>query len=228
MKKFLAICVMIIMLVSVSLSAFAAPGEFVKSVSLNPAPELVSATSESKDCNADLIITPYIDRASLPKELKELIEKAYKEIAGSKNIALLCESLAELAKALNIPEMNLAVSDMFDIRYESCEEHSEHGYFDIVIKSDTFKNFVGLLHLSDDGWELIEGAEVKEVDGDYHLMFKVDDFSPFAVVVNAPVVVEENPGTGDNNAVFVYAAILIASAVAVFVVLLKKNKKQAV
>lgn len=228
MKKVLAIFLMVLMVACMSITAFATPGEFVQSPSNNGAPELVSAECGAEGCTAKLVITPFIDRDELPADLKALIEKAYKDIANCASLTDLCSELAATAKSLNVPETNLAVSDLFDIRYIKCEEHEEHGYFDIVIKADTFKNFVALMHLSaDDGWELINNAKVSEVNGEYHLTFSVDDFSPFAVVVNSAVITDKNPHTGDTNTVYFFAVLMAVSAFAV-VVLLKKNKKQAV
>lgn len=226
MKKVLAISLTVLMIICMSFSVCAATGEFVKSPSNNGAPTLVSGKCQAEGCDAELIITPFKNRDELPDELCDLIEKAYKEIANSKNIADLFPGLSAIAKNKDIPQANLAVSDLFDIRYIRCEEHSEHGYFDIVIESDTFKNFVALAHLSNDGWEIIDDAEVKEVDGEYHLTFSVDDFSPFAVVVDAGSVVDKNPPTGDNYNVYFYAALMAVSAFAVLI-LIKKNKKQA-
>ncbi len=226
MKKLLAISLAVIMVFCMGFGVFATPGEFVESPSHNKAPTLVSGTSQSEDCMAELIITAFIYRMDLPEELRILIEKAYKDIANCKNLVYLCSALADIAKALNIPEVCLAVSDLFDIRFEGCDDHGEHGMFDIVISSDTFKNFVALMHLSDDGWEIIDNATVKEVDGEYHLYFSTDDFSPFAVVVNSSVVVDKNPNTGDDYNIYIYAAIMLVSA---FVALtaLKKKKQTA-
>lgn len=227
MKKVLAISLMVLMVVCMSLTAFAAPGEFVQSPSNNGAPALVSAKCSAEGCTAELIITPFIDRDELPEDLRLLIEKAYKDIANCDNLVDLCSELADIAKSLNAPETNLAVSDLFDIRYVNCDAHDDHGYFDIVLKSETFNSFVTLMHLSDEGWEIIDNAKVKEVNGEYHLIFSIDDFSPFAIVVNSSVIADKNPHTGDTNSVYFFAVLMVVSALAI-AVLAKKNRKQTV
>ena len=227
MKKVLAVFLTILMVFCMNFSAFAKTGEFIQSPSNNKAPILVDHRCDSEDCYANLIITAFQDRANLPKNLFKLMEKAYKDIANCKNLADLCFGLAQIALDMHISELNLSVSDLFDIRYEDCETHDGHGYFQIVLKAETFKNFVALIHLSDNGWEVVEGAEVKEVDGEYYLTFRFDDFSPFAIVVNSAVVSDEVPNTGDNNVVYFSVAVLAVAAFAVLIAI-KKVKKQTV
>ena len=57
MKKILCVLVALIMVMGLSVSAFAAPGAFVESPSNNKAPELIEGKNESEDCDARLIIT---------------------------------------------------------------------------------------------------------------------------------------------------------------------------
>ena len=75
MKKVLAICLAVVMAVGMSLSAFAAPGSFLESPSKNPAPRIERFVSLA-GCEARLVITPYINRSTLPEDLKVLIEYA--------------------------------------------------------------------------------------------------------------------------------------------------------
>ncbi len=227
MKKVLSVLLVVLMVVCMSVSASAKKGEFVESPSKNPTPEIVEVKPGSLECIAQLIITSFLDRYDLPEELLQLMEIVYTEIKNSENIAELCNELKDIAKELGIPELNLAVSDLFDVRYEPCEEHKDHGYFDIVLKAETLKNFVALLHYTTDGWEVIDNARVEEVDGEWHLYFSVKDFSPFAIVVNSATVVENMPNTGDNNNVYIFAALMAVSTLAVLVVLKKKKKQEA-
>lgn len=227
MKKVLSVLLVALMVVSMNISVFAKPGEFVQSPSKNPAPEIVEGMPGSIECLAQLVITSYLDRFNLPDALRLLLEKAYREIANSKNIAELCIGLKDIAKKLGIPELNLAVSDLFDLRHIGCDNHEDHGYFDIVLKAETLNNFVSLIHYTTDGWEVIENARVEKVDGEWHLYFSVDDFSPFAIVVNSATIADGNPHTGDNNNIYIYSAVM-AVAILAIVVVLKKTKKQTV
>ena len=74
MKKLFAIIMAVALMLTLSVSVCAAPGQFVQSPSTNSAPTLISVEKDNEDCTADLIITPYSERYLLPAELKALIE----------------------------------------------------------------------------------------------------------------------------------------------------------
>lgn len=225
MKKLLAICLTIVMLMSFSVIAFAAPDNFVSSPSGQSAPEIIDFSVESEDCYAGLEITPYSERDDLPEEIREQFEKAYEQIVSATDLTALNADLAKVAKDLGIPAENLAVSELFDVRYINCAEHEGHGYFDIVLKPETLKGFVGLLHLNGESWELIKNAKVEE--NGKHLVFSVDDFSPFAIVVNTEEKGASAPSTGEIVNIAIYAVIMIVSAVALVFVCVKFRKKNA-
>ena len=222
MKKVLLVCLTIALMMSMTLTAFAAPGAFISSPTGNEAPGKVEFNPADEDCTADLVITPYGDKNELPAALKELIEKAYDSIKGTNDLTTLNAALAKLAKDKKIKGSDLAVSDLFDIHVTGCDYHDEHKDFDIVLSSDTLKNFVALLHMNKDGkWELVTDAKV--LKGGDHLAFSVDGFSPFAIVVNTGKPAQ----TGDNSMVPLYIAIMAVSAVAIVAVLVIAKKKRA-
>ncbi len=223
MKKVLVICLTVVFMMSMTLTAFAAPGAFVKSPSGNPAPTMIEFEPADDDCTGHLVITPYSERDSLPDNLKELMKKAYDIIKGSTDLTQLHADLAKLAANKKIKGTDLAVSDLFDIRVEGCTDHDGHHDFDIVLSADSLKNFVGLLHMKENGeWELIKDAKV--ISNGEHLAFSVDTMSPFAVVVNT----KANPSqTGDNSMIPLYAAIMAVSALAIVVILVKSKKQSA-
>lgn len=223
MKKLLVVCLTVVMMVSMTLTVFAAPGAFVSSPSGNPGPTEIEFKPADEDCTGRLVITPYSERDTLPEELEDLMKKAYEAIKGTNDLTTLHTELAKLAKKLKVKGTDLAVSDMFDIRVEGCTEHDGHHEFDIVLAADSLKNFVGLLHLRENGeWELIKDARV--VGNGEHLAFSVDTMSPFAIVVNTAA----NPSqTGDNSMIPVYVAIMAVSALAIVVILVKSKKQSA-
>lgn len=223
MKKLLAILLAMVMLLNVSVIAFAVTDGFVSSPSTKPAPEIVSFDPAADDCTAKLVITPYSEKEELPEVLETLLEKAKDTIANSKNLTELNDKLANVAKTKNIRGENLAVSDLFDIHVTGCDFHDGHVDFDIVLAADTLSHFVGLLHMSKEGvWELVEDAKV--TNNGEHLEFSVESFSPFAIVVDTTETGTTAPQTGDNSRIYLYVAIMAVSALAV-VFIWKKLKK---
>ena len=81
MKKVVAICLMMVMVLSMSVNVFAAPGGFVSSPSGNPAPEVVIFAPSDDDCKGRLVVTAYGDRHDLSEALREMLEKAYKDFS---------------------------------------------------------------------------------------------------------------------------------------------------
>lgn len=224
MKKVFSIVLAMVLTLALSVSVCAAPGQFVNSPSNNDAPKIISFERNNEDCTAELIITPYAERATLPAELKTLIEKAYSDIASSKDLTELNKDLADLAAAQKIDGPNLKVSDLFDIRYEGCENHGESHTFTIVLGAETLHRFVGLLHMNLNGeWELIKNAKV--INNGEALTFTVSNFSPFAIVVDTSDAEGDSPQTGVKN-IAIYGSLMLVSAMAI-VVLVVKGKKYA-
>lgn len=233
MKKLLAICLSMVMVMCVSITAFAAPDGFVNSPSGNNSPEVEEFEPQDEECTAKLVVTPFSDKDSLSPTLKALFDKAYESIVNATDLTTLNAELAKLVEQMNIEAQNLAVSDLFDLHVTDCDFHEGHFTFRIVLKSDTLENFVGLLHMTKDGtWELVPDAKVTN-DGTC-LEFSVESFSPFAVVVNNTEETgtsssSTDPGTGEGIMIYVYiaiAAICTTALVIIFVVLARKKRKE--
>lgn len=222
MKKISALIFAFAVMLCLSVTAFAAPGAFLESPSANLGPSLHSYENEDGDCTANVIVTPYSKRGSLPTDVKDKLEAAYEDIVESTDLANLSEELKNLAKEKGIDSAALAVSDLFDISYSDCVVHDEHGYFDVVLKADTLSRFTALLSKGDNGWELIDNAEVAIIDGQYYLRFSIDTFTPLAIVVDTSA---EAPDTGDVNMTWVYVSAMVISLAAI-VVLVRKSRKQ--
>lgn len=228
MKKVLAICLMMVLVVcACAVTVSAASDRFVTSPSGNTAPTVVSAECASEGCTAQLVITPYAEKNELPSSLLALIKKAYSSIADSDDLSKLNADLAAAAAELGIDGVDLKVSDLFDIHYEGCDNHEEHTEFDIVLKADTLHRFVGLLHMNKDGeWELVTDAQV--TDNGEHLRFSVDSFSPFAIVVDTSAVGGDSPETGVTvDTIYVYAVVMGVAAAALVVIAFVSKKKKA-
>lgn len=225
MKKVLTVILALCMVLSVGLIVSAETGAFVQSPSRNQAPTLVESKNESEDCVAKLVITAYTDRNELSEENCAKIEDAYKTIIGTTDLSTLNAKVKEYATKVGTDVKNLAVSDMFDISTTDCGAHEGHGHFDIALKADTLKNYVCLLHYYNGEWRIVENAKITQ-DGT-HLEFTEDEFSPFAIVVNAEDLKPVVPQTGDTSNVVLYIIILAVAAVALLAmgIILKKSKK---
>ncbi len=223
MKKILVICLMVVLSLSLSLSALAAPGNFVNSPSGNPAPSIVGFNPSDDSCNANLVITAYGDRDELPDSKRDLIEQAYDDIVGAGDLTDLNDKLDKLAADKKLDGTKLAVSDLFDLRLTGCDYPDEHTVYEITLDAETLKKFVGLMFLNDDGeWELVENAEALN-DGE-HLRFSVDSFSPFAIVVNTGA---GTPQTGDASMIHLWVAIMAVCAIAIVAIAVKLRKQRA-
>ena len=224
MKKILAICLMMVIVLSMSvMNVFAAPGAFLNSPSGNPAPTVVEFDPKDDECTAELIITPYGDKKTLPAELKALIEKAYNAIANTDDLTTFNADLTALAASKKIPGDKLAVSDLFDIHVTGCDYHEGHVDFDIILAADTLNRFVGLLHMNKNGeWELVSNAKV--TNNGEHLEFSMDEFSPFAIVIDTS---KGAPQTGDDSMIYLYAVIMAISALGIIVIAVKSKKRKA-
>ena len=223
MKKVMAICLTLVMVMSLGIAAFAAPGSFISSPSMNKAPVLISYENESSDCTAKLILTAYADRKTLPENLCAMIEKAYDMIVGTDDLSTLNSGVADLAKDAGVKVTALSVSDLFDLRYVDCSNHDQHGSFRIVIESETLENFVCLLHYYNGEWSIVDSAKVTN-NGKY-LEFTAKEFSPFAIVVKTDAENVTPPYTGDNSAILICSVVMAISA-ATIVVLLATSKKR--
>lgn len=215
MKKLFVFCLALVMVLSMSITAFAAGG-FVSSPSGNKAPELISSENESEDCEAELEITPYSERSDLSEEEREAIEEAYEIISNTEDLTELNDKLKEIAKDLGIDGSNLAVSDLFNIDSTDCDEHDGHGAFDIKLSAETLKNFVALLRFDGTNWVLVDGAKVEND----HLMFTSKELGNFAIVVDNG----STPKTGDSTNVYFWVMVLAGSALAVVLFGLKKKR----
>ena len=225
MKKIVALCLTLVMAVSLCLTAIAAPGAFVASPSGNKAPELVSFTAPD-GCNAKLVITPYAERNTLDEATRLVLEEAYKQIANHIQNNDFSKALKALAESKNMTASQLSVSDLFDISYYGCEIHEEHknqGGFTITLKAETLENFIGILHMKDGAWE---NLEIKDWNKDAKTVtFFVETLSPFAIVVDNGSG-SSTPPTGDS-AMLMYLGVALVAAAALVVVLVNSKKQKA-
>ena len=210
MKKVIASVLSLMLVLALSVSVFATGG-FVKSPTLDKAPTVEDVTVETGTAPT-VTVTPYGDRTDLDAAAKTAIETAYSEIQAAAD-------LTKVAADKKVEAKNLAISDLFDISHDGAAG-TDFGTFTIKLNADEIKNFVALLHKGANGWTVVENAKI---EGD-HLVFSVDSFSPFAIVVDAGA---GSPSTGDNANLPLYIALMAVSAVALVVVIVALKKKKS-
>lgn len=222
MKKALIIILAMTLALVMNVSVYAAPKGFVSSPSGNSAPTIIGSEPDSPDCSMELFITPYGDRDDLPDDERERIEEAYADIAGTSDLTDLWEELAALAKEKNVSTAYLAVSDLFHVHGEGCDDHDGHKGFSIQLDADTLNHFFALMQMDANGnWSMVNGAYINAKG---ELVFHLSDVpATLAIVVNTA---DMSPQTGDANAIFVYGALMLLSALAI-VTLVVKSKKYA-
>ena len=182
MKKFLSICLALVLVLSLSATVLAV-GTFTPSVAGTRAPELIEGKNSDPGCDSKVYITAYADRDDLPEEVCAMLEKAYGDILNAESLADLCEAIAAIAAARGIDVADLAVSELFDISAGSCSgNHEGHGHFDITLKTEALNKFFCLLHYYNGEWVIVDNAMV--TNGGEHLEFDVKEFSPFAIIVD--------------------------------------------
>lgn len=219
MKKVLAICLVMLLALSMSVSAFAAPEGFVVSPSGKGGPSLVDFDPADDDCTATLVVTPYGDKDTLPDDFEADLDKAYDDIVNSDDVKKLNDDLAK-----EVGNKNAKVSDLFNLHTTGCDNHENHVDFDVTLEAENLKNFAGLMYRDNDGkWILVKDAKVSG----NHLKFSLKDFdgnAPFAIVVATGT---NTPGTGDIGNIYVYLIIMAVSALALAVVVVAAKKKKA-
>lgn len=218
MKKFAAIFMTLVMVLSLALTASAA---FVSSPSNNLAPIVEDFEPETEDCDAVLKITPYSERYSLTEEENKILEDAYSRISGKKDDEKLTEALRKLAEEKGVKVGDLSVSDLFNIGYEDCDVHEEDGHkgFKVTLKADTIDNFAGILYFDGENWKNVKILSYDAKAGTVTLF--TEELGCFAFVVNKYIV----PNTGDTSMTFVWFVLAAACAMAAFCVAVPKKKR---
>jgi len=222
MKRVIALFMTIVLVFSMSLPAFAALGEFISSPTGVPAPELVDYKPVSPECTGKLVITPWAERFTLDDATRARLEQAYDDIINSQVINnQLKEEMKKFADAHNLALSDLAVGALFDISFYNCTHHEPHKGFIITLRPEIIDRLVGVIHLTENGWEMVEDT-IDETNKT--VTFQVDTLSPFALVYNT------NEGgsssTGDSSNMWIYITLMVVSVSALGVVTYNLKKRE--
>ncbi len=219
MKKVFAICLALVMVLSLSVTVMAAPN-FIESPSNNRAPIIVDFENENEDCTASIVVTPFGDRDNLSEEDKKELQDAYDQIVNADKLTDMFSGLEDIITPGMI-ETDLTISDLFHVYYDDCDSHGTHGKFDITLSTDTLQGFVGLIQFVDGEWQIVTDAKV---DGN-HLSFTSDKLSTYAIVVDRTKAESTSPITGAPTANYIIAtSVFVVACLAVVTVTAAKKK----
>ena len=223
MKKVLAICMMIVLVASIGLSALAAPNGFVSSPSGGKRPPVMDFFDPvDEDCTANLVITPFGDKNNLPENQRKEMEDAYNDIVNADNLTDLNKDLADAAKDQGIDPEKLAVGDLIHLGCDGCADHANHEKFQVSLDVEGLDKFVGVIYRDDNGdWQWVKDAKVQ----DGKLQFTGEGYHPYAIVMDTTV--EEPSKTSDSDIIIICAAVMAVTAIALVIVLVKGKKNHA-
>lgn len=217
MKKILTLLAVLALAVSLCVPAFAFPGGFVSSPSLNDGPALEDTDAAP---GLRLVVTAYADRATLNKEMKADFEAAYENIYSTPDLSQLVPSIAEYT---GVDAGNLAVSDLFHVHVEEAPATAAEkaNAYTLTVSCRTLNKFEALLHRTAEGWQIVDSAALTE---EGFVKFTTQELGVFAVVVD----VENGGATPPSGDIFpLVAAGLLLTAAAFVALILFKGRKTA-
>ena len=221
MKRIFAFFMTVVLVVALSVPAFAALGEFIASPSGVPAPKLVSYTPLSPECTGKLVITPWSERHTLDDATRARLEQAYNDIINSQVINnQLFDEMKKFEESHGISHKDLAIGALFDISVFDCTHHEAHDGFIITLKPEVWGNIVGVIHLGENGWEMVEDTMDDEAQT---ITFTVNDLSPFALVCNTN---PDGPATGDSSNMWIYVVLMVVSVSALGAITYNLKKRE--
>lgn len=216
MKKIFAIILSVVMVFAMTLSAAAAPANFLQSPSFNKTPIIVDFECSDPDWDGEIYITSFGDRNVLELIDRERLEDAYNSIRDALNVSTLIPEISDIASNLGVSSENLGISDLFHIGISD----STDGKFKIKLDSETIKNFVGLVYYEDGKWFVVDDATIE----DGYLVFTSTLPRAFAVVVDVDNSVIDVPVTGDILS-WVLVSVMAISAAGIVVLVISYRKR---
>ena len=228
MKKIFAILLAVMLMASLTVTAFAdnvpspqqggntpvAPG--APAAEENVDEEVVDLSLESvidandEDITPDVALRLLSEAASLNEEDKAVFDEGYNKLMDAENLADVNEDLKEAAG-----DEEISLSEVFFL--EGDEETAFPAT--VTLKYSNVDNFLALLHYVDGEWVWVD---VEVEDG--NLVFDTDSFGTFAIVsLGAPA---SSADTGESAPVaFIIGAVVLAGAAAFF--FMKSRKVEA-
>ncbi len=251
MKRVLSVILAVVLVCSLSVSAFAA-ADVNKSVTAKPAPELVVPDASNPNIvaeilkdeevihsvlHSELIVTPYVDAHDAPHDIiTERLLAAFAEITAVDSVGELHDDLEAIAKEIDkdYTADNLVVTDLFDVyiageaarHFNASDDH----YLRITLKTGIAPDAVPptvLYNCTGEKWDLVDDANIVN-NGDGTVTIKFYDLCP---VLFLSAVDKETPDTGDSSDALLWggvAAVAAVGCVVLSVFAFRKRKEDSV
>lgn len=219
MKKIISFVMVMVMILGISVTAFAADGDFVPSINEKPAPAIksiiVTIDGVEWKCEIDIdghcvIVTPVseiTEEQRLSDATKQKLIDVYNQIKAAANLSSVFPNIEGVDK--------MAVRDLFDVS-SVCSEFDKVFpgelakvtiTFDLGISADT--NIV-CASLVNDKWN----THAVKNNGDGSVSVDFTHFCPVAFLVSETEV-GNSPATGDNSNLTLWISLLAVSVVAI-------------
>ncbi|MBE6768235.1 MAG: hypothetical protein E7549_04910 [Ruminococcaceae bacterium] len=233
MKKFVACLLMLVLCLSVAVSAFAETVEFVPSISYKPAPGVVATDPAGhEDC---IVIVP-VAEADTSKDITAdeaaTLKKVYNELSkDGVKLSEQCPDLTDLVKKVlgeGKTADDLVVRDLFHVG-ATCEEIpaylADGKTLKLTLDSTVGKDEKVFAMLYKDGkWVALDNTVN---NGDNTITVELDELGPVAIMVPASVGSDDTQ-TGENSHTTLWIVIMLAALVAMVVsVLLYRRRADA-
>lgn len=250
MKRLLALTMVIVMMLTLTISASAAT--FVPSITNKGAPQLVvidqldgkdvvgyitdadgnQLSTEYLECLTITSLTEALNDPTVPDSIKDELIKVYEELNKSTtNIKKVCPAIDAIVKekwGSDKSADDLVVKDLFDIT-DKCDDlkvHLVNGAildltFDLGIGQNVF--FTAMVYV-DGKWQPVYDAIN---NGDGTVTVKFDKLCPVAFLVPSTQLNSDkvSPTTGDYTTVAIWGAVLVLSLISITGLLIYRRKR---
>jgi len=248
MKKILACMLAVVMLVSCSMTAFAATNDYVPSIEIKPGPEVIEQETDDGRPGmgiivmpngeqipvpgGSIIITPIVDKDKADQDIRDALEEAFSNIKDAGGLDELVKDLQDiLDKIANGTDVDdLVITDIFHIFLsDEYNEYLEKGG-KLHIKLQGVDGLIAALQNAGGKWGVLFGDMfIDNGDGTYTLV--IDKMGVYALFRDAGKVDvdyadpdKSSPQTGDMTVMFMVAFVVLASCAAAALVIYKKKR----
>ncbi len=248
MKKILACVLSMVMLLTCTVTAMAAPNDFVPSIEQKPGPGLVQQQTQDgrpgygiivmpdgKEIavpESDIIITPIGDADKAEDDVREALENALESIKDADSLEEIIKNIQDLLDTLadGTDADDLVITDLFHVGVTNDYKELLDKGGKLQLKFDGLSGLIAAMKKDNGKWSsLLDGLFKDNGDGTYTLI--IDSEGVFAFLRDAGKVdvdysdpEQSSPQTGDMTVLMIVSALtLIACAAAMFAFVKKQQ-----